>query len=234
MFPGFKLADALAFAASHGLNAQANEARSVAVHPSIRNQAAVRKGYLVDVFERSGLLDEFAAQYWPSMRSDAGQRFREKYLMRKALNERLLGDESANEEIVEDAELEVDDVLDVTFGLEQDLQRALRDNIGQLEPGLRITDGGKEQVTGAGRIDISAEDQAGARVLVELKAIKAPPEALTQLLGYMGALSGQDDRKIRGILVAPDFHERVIFAARATPNVQLRRYRFRFTFEAIE
>jgi hypothetical protein len=62
-----------------------------------------------------------------------------------------------------------------------------------------------------------------------LKAAKAPPEALTQLLGYIGALSGAG-KKVRGILVAPDFHQRVIYAARATPNVHSRAMPVRFTF----
>ncbi len=42
------------------------------------------------------------------------------------------------------------------FGLERDLQDALRGNIAQLEPGLKITDGGKENRVDAGRVDITA------------------------------------------------------------------------------
>jgi RecB family endonuclease NucS len=60
------------------------------------------------------------------------------------------------------------------------------------------------------------------------------PEALTQLLAYMGAIGKEEQKPVRGILVAGDFHPRVVFAAQAVPNVQLRRYRFKFTFEAVE
>jgi len=128
------------------------------------------------------------------------------------------------EELIEAAE--------ATFGLERDLQLALRANIEQLEPGLQIIDDDKEYTTLAGRIDILARDKRGTLVVIELKAGMATPEALTQLLAYMGDLqTRQDERQIRGILVADDFHPRILFAAPAVPNVQLRKYRFRFTFE---
>jgi hypothetical protein len=48
---------------------------------------------------------------------------------------------------------------EITFGLERDLQIALRRNIDQLEPGLKIVDGGTERTVEAGRIDITAEDE---------------------------------------------------------------------------
>src|SRR5690554_2892188 len=49
---------------------------------------------------------------------------------------------------------ELIEATEATFGLERDLQRALRLNIQQLELGLQIIDGGKERITEAGRIDI--------------------------------------------------------------------------------
>jgi len=233
-FPGFKIGDAVAFAAANGLQAEASQCQSMVVHPSIRNPHAVRKGCFIDLFERSGLIDDFAAKYWLPLHTEAGARRRQTYLTQKALNERLLAEEPPNGEEAEEEQLQDIDASEVTFGLERDLQLALRGNIDQLEPGLRIADGGKEQVTEAGRIDITAEDQTGAKVLIELKAGVAAPEALTQLLGYMGAVPKQEGQPVRGILVAGDFHPRVVFAVRATTNVQLRRYRFRFTFESVE
>lgn len=136
--------------------------------------------------------------------------------------------------IASDAETEeLIEASETTFGLERDLQAALRSNIEQLGSDLRIVDDGKEQTTDAGRIDITARDQSGALVAIELKAGTAAPEALTQLLAYMGALA-TDKEKVRGILVAGDFHRRVVFGARAVPNIELRRYRFKFSFEPIK
>jgi transposase-like protein len=136
--------------------------------------------------------------------------------------------------VATDAETdELIEAAETTFGLERDLQKALRANIDQLERGLRIVDGGKERSTDAGRIDITAQDEAGRMVVIELKAGVAPPEALTQLLAYIGA-TANETVAVRGILVAEDFHPRVKFGARAVPNVQLRRYRYQFAFEPVD
>lgn len=123
---------------------------------------------------------------------------------------------------------------EVTFGLERDLHIALPSDIEQLEPGLRIIDEGRGRTTDAGQIEITASDADGATVVIELKAGIAAPEALTQLLAYMGAIGGEEQAAVRGILIAGDFHPRIVHAAKAIPNVQLRRYRFKFTFEAVE
>jgi hypothetical protein len=135
--------------------------------------------------------------------------------------------------VTSDAETEeLIDASETTFGLERDLQKALRANIEQLEPGLSIADDGKEQNTDAGRIDITAKDAHGVTVVIELKAGKAAPEALTQIQAYMGALAPKTSGKVRGILVASDFHPKVLFAARVAAGVQLRQYAFKFTFGA--
>lgn len=135
------------------------------------------------------------------------------------------------------SEAETDELIEAaeaTFGLERDLQLALRSNIQQLEDGLTIVDDGKEYITDAGRVDILARDANDTVVVIELKAGMAAPEALTQLLAYMGTVSKQQGEAVRGILVAGDFHPRVVFAVRAVPNVKLRRYRFKFTFGSVE
>ena len=84
---------------------------------------------------------------------------------------------------------EVEDAVVTTFGLERDLQRTLRDNIAQLEPGLKIIDDGREHRCAAGLIDILCEDAHGALVVMELKAGLAKDAALGQVLGYMGAIT---------------------------------------------
>lgn len=117
-----------------------------------------------------------------------------------------------------------------TFGLERDLQKALRENIEQLEPGLRIIDGGVERIVDAGRIDITAEDRDGALVVIELKAGRADLRAVGQVLSYMGTAAPGEDRPVRGMLVAGDFDERAEMAARAVPHLTLRTYSFQFAF----
>jgi hypothetical protein len=132
-----------------------------------------------------------------------------------------------------DDEVLVEEAIERRFALEKDLQRALRENIGELEAGLTIVDDGKEKKVAAGFIDITAKDNQGAIVAIELKAGIADYNAVAQLLSYMGDLM-TGANQVRGILVAADFAQRAISAARATPNIVLRRYAFQFSFEPVE
>jgi hypothetical protein len=128
---------------------------------------------------------------------------------------------------------EVEGARDLKFGLERDMQVALRENIGQLDPNLRIVDGGTERHVATGRIDILAEDRDGSLVVIELKADDARDSALTQVLGYVGALKEEEGRNdVRGVLVAREFSSRLLYAARAA-GVNLVRYGYSFTFAAV-
>lgn len=124
------------------------------------------------------------------------------------------------------------EAVKTTFGIERDLQAALRSHIEQLEQGLKISDGGKEQTVESGRIDITAEDRDGAVVVIELKAGEADRDAIGQILAYMGDLT-RDKNPVRGILVAGDYSPRAIAAARVVPNLKLRKYSFQFAFEPV-
>jgi endonuclease len=117
-----------------------------------------------------------------------------------------------------------------TFSLEKDLQAALRGYISQLEPGLTIIDGGTERIVPSGRIDILARDTSGTIVVIELKAVKAPRDAVAQVLAYMGDIQSENGSPVRGILVAPDFDPRAMSAARVVPALTLQTYAFTFSF----
>lgn len=121
-----------------------------------------------------------------------------------------------------------------TFSLERDLQMALRGHLHQLEPGLVAIDGGSEHSVPSGRVDILARDARGAVVVIELKAVKAPRDAIGQVLAYMGDLQVESDTQVRGILVAPEFDPRVLAAAKVVPSLKLFTYTFTFTFKPQE
>jgi hypothetical protein len=133
---------------------------------------------------------------------------------------------------VSDAEAEVASAVDTAFGLERDLQLALRRSIEQLEPGLTIIDGDREQTVPSGRIDITARDDRGTTVVIELKAGAADRDAIGQIMSYIGDLTDRTTQ-VRGILVAREFSARAVAAARAAPNIRLVQYGFRFTFETV-
>jgi hypothetical protein len=128
---------------------------------------------------------------------------------------------------------EVDNAIETKFGLERDLQRALRQNLAQLEAGLEIIDDGKERTVASGRIDITARDENGRIVVIELKAGEADKNAVAQVLSYMGDVEQQRDR-VRGVVVAQSFARPAVSAARACGNVQLVGYSFQFKFQAVD
>lgn len=125
----------------------------------------------------------------------------------------------------------IEEAVGKTFALEKDLQAVLRSNLAQLEEGLTIADGGTERRVEAGFIDILARDKSGTLTVIELKAETARPEAVAQILAYMGCVAEEAGEAVRGILVAGDHHPRVGYAARAIPNLTLKKYRYRFEFE---
>ncbi|HYX39164.1 MAG TPA: endonuclease NucS domain-containing protein [Oligoflexus sp.] len=127
----------------------------------------------------------------------------------------------------------IDPALTSTFKLERDLQVALRKNIGALEEGLEISDGGKERETKAGKIDITAKDASGKTVVIELKAGPARPSSLTQILAYMSSLNDEQNELVRGILVASDFDKKIVFAVKTIPAIKLYRYQYKFIFDRV-
>lgn len=136
--------------------------------------------------------------------------------------------ETAGVEVLEETE----DARNLKFGLERDMQQALRSHIDQLDPHLRIADEGKERHVSAGFIDILAEDQNGSLVAIELKSGEAPDSTITQLLSYIGSLQEETNQQARGILVAREFSQRVRYAARAA-GIQLVEYGYNFTFSTV-
>jgi hypothetical protein len=116
------------------------------------------------------------------------------------------------------------------IGLERDLQKALRREIGDLEPGLSVIDDGAERPVSSGYVDITARDAGGMVVVIELKAGTADRAAIGQILSYMGDVTEEEDAPVRGILVAHDFDDRAKAAARVVPNLTLRSYSVRFNF----
>jgi hypothetical protein len=130
-----------------------------------------------------------------------------------------------------DTEEAIEEAGQITFGLEKDLQKNIRQSIEQLEPGLRISDGGNERSVEGGRIDITAEDNEGKMVAIELKAGTAKSDSIAQILAYMSYLSEEEHKPVRGIIVAGDFDKRTLLAARAVPNLQLKQYSVSFSFK---
>jgi RecB family endonuclease NucS len=123
-------------------------------------------------------------------------------------------------------------VTEFAISIEKDLQNYLSNRLNEIEPGLTLI--GTEYGTAAGFIDIFCKDKNGNYVVIETKAGKAKDAALGQILGYIGALieSGIQE-KIRGILVASDFDNRVLLASKAIQNISLTKYNLSFKFDTV-
>ncbi|MEQ1558503.1 MAG: endonuclease NucS domain-containing protein [Methyloglobulus sp.] len=123
-----------------------------------------------------------------------------------------------------------EEVITQRFGIERDMNIALRRNILSLDQNLTIIDGGSERAVDSGFIDITCQDRNGL-VVVELKAGKADSRAIGQILGYMGDLQEEEnEKKVRGILVAHEFDKRAKAAARVVPTLTLKKYSIEFKF----
>jgi endonuclease len=80
-------------------------------------------------------------------------------------------------------------------------------------------------------MQLTARDDSGATVVIELKAGAAGQRAIAQILSYMGDIVAEEEGvPVRGILVASDFDAKAKAAARMVPNLALRVYRVRFQF----
>jgi hypothetical protein len=118
------------------------------------------------------------------------------------------------------------------FRYEQELQAAVRKQIGSIEQGLTIADSGNERVVSTGRIDVLARDSDGAFVIIELKAGLCPKGAIEQALGYAADIDEEEGatRPSRVILIAGDFSERMLSAAKRINGLDLLRYSVALSF----
>lgn len=119
------------------------------------------------------------------------------------------------------------------FRYEQELQAAVRQQIDAIEPGLTIADGGTEKSVPTGRIDILARDRSGCLVVIELKAGLCPKGAIEQILGYASDVEeeGADNAGCRTVLIAGEFSDRMLSAAKRVHGLTLMTYGISLKFE---
>ncbi|EJM12579.1 putative nuclease of the RecB family [Pseudomonas sp. GM18] len=119
------------------------------------------------------------------------------------------------------------------FLLEKDLQRYLAENLGCIEPGLKLYEDedlrGIEYEAGGGRrIDILAVDRNGAFVVIELKVSRGYDRVIGQLLRYMNWVRrdlAELGQKVRGIIVCRSMSEDLRLACSSMNDVELFEYK---------
>ena len=230
----FPMREAYAFAAAHGLAAEATKIRGMEIEWDRSYTTTVRRGYILREFERAGLLAKFTAQCWPAGDSAEGAAERRRCLR--------IADEydawMAGIGPEEPPEVGEPSPASAEFALEAHLRDFLAKHPDQIEPGLQLHKTG--EVTGVeypvegGRIDLLAVDKAGKFVVIELKVSQGRNKALGQLLYYMAWVDKNlGNGPCRGIVIGSEIAPELIVAISRTPGVSLRRYRMQFSVEAV-
>ena len=88
---------------------------------------------------------------------------------------------------------------------------------------------GKQKSLSSGtrdRVDLLAKGRSGEHIAIELKIVEARRGDYTQLVSYLGNLesSGVPADKVRGVLIAPAFSQKVLNSAAIEPRVTLLRF----------
>jgi len=78
-------------------------------------------------------------------------------------------------------------------------------------------------------------DKAGSFVVIELKAGKAADSVCGQILGYIAWVRKEPagGQKVRGIIVASEFSDRLRYAAEAVGSLALIQHNITFTFSDV-
>ena len=61
------------FAAEHNLEREAEDIRKMPIDWNLKTTSSVRRGYMVDLFEKHGLLDAFQDQHWSYGKTPSGE-----------------------------------------------------------------------------------------------------------------------------------------------------------------
>jgi hypothetical protein len=225
------LTSAYAFGSENGQQAAVNEIRNMEIGWDLSYTSNVRRGYIVDLFEKNVLLEKFKAAHWPNGNTPKGKGMQAQYLRIKQRYEDFLeGKLPSPNEAEEEAAQE--------FAAEADLRDFLAKNPSCIEAGLRLYDQngkyGVEFPVDDGRIDLLCIDAQKRFVVLELKLGRGRNKALGQLLYYMGWIDkhlGNGPR--RGVILAKDIPDDLVLAIQRAPDVSLYRYKLAVSVEFV-
>lgn len=85
---------AYSFGAEHGLAHATSEIRAMEIRWDSSYTSSVRRGYIIELFERRGIFDSFKAKYWPAGNTPKGATRTRRYLRIKADYELVAGGSS--------------------------------------------------------------------------------------------------------------------------------------------
>lgn len=226
---------AYAFAVERGLEREANEIRNMVIEWDSSHTSSLRRGYIVDLFEKHGVFEEFKARHWTHGSTPAGETKRRRYLRIKQQYEDFVAGRGPQE--VGDDESEEEE-SDQQFAAESDLRDFLAKNPTCIEPGLRLylsgDRSGVEFPVANGFIDILAIDREGRFVVIELKVGRGRNKTVGQLLYYMGWVDKNLGKgPCRGMIIAKEIPDDLMLAVQRVSSVSLFRYHLNVSVESV-
>ena len=227
------------FGAEHGLERDVKEIRDMIIEWDLSYTSTLRRGYIIALFEKHGLFDQFKREKWPFGNTPAGERKRQLYLrIKQRYEDFVAGRAPAAESELNEETRAADQHEALEFALEAHLRDFLARNLNKIEPGIRLYEmedqPGVEYPVEGGRIDILAIDRAGKYVVFELKLSKGRNKALGQLLYYMGWVDEHlGNGPCRGIIIASEINDELRIAVSRVPGVGLAKYKMSFAIEPV-
>lgn len=237
------------FGIEHGLEAEINQIRNMEIEWDRSYTSTLRRGYIVELFERQGIFDQFKSLHWPEGNTPWGESQRRFYLKIRAEYQDFLAGRSGDEG--SDSDPEFADTMDETsgyptaldaeqqyFAAEADLRDFLAKNMEVIEPGLRLYSQngvrGVEYGVDNGRIDLLGIDRNGRFVVIELKLVRANSRTLGQVLYYMAWIDSHfGQESCRGIIIAREIGNDLKVAVERVVGVELRRYHLSVSVEEV-
>ena len=229
---------AYAFGGKHGLEREVNDIRDMVIEWDSSYTSSLRRGYIVALFEKHGIFEDFKTTHWPLGNTPTGETQRRRYLRIKLQYEEFLAGRSPEPSVESGDEETSDPEAALEFALEAHLRDFLARNLDRIEVGLRLYTSsdlnGKEFPVDRGRIDLLAVDRAGKYVVIELKVSQGRNKALGQLLYYMGWIDQHmGNGPCRGFIIASDITEELTVAVSRVSGISLAKYRMSFAIEPI-
>ena len=200
---------------------------------------AIRKGLLINLFEKNNVYNEFVEKYWNFGNTLEGQARRARCvgLVERYIEGSLIEDGDSDED-------EKGSPPEFRFAVESHLRDFLAtgNNLSKIESGLEIVKidgrlGVEFQIDGGnGRIDILARDANGAFVVIELKNRNNTRRVIGQILYYMAWVDSNLSNVAgpsRGIVILNEISDELKLSASIVNRVKLLKYVMHFDVKPV-
>ena len=230
------LKEAYVFGAEHGLEREISEIRNMEIEWDKSYDSSLRRGYIVELFEKNGIFEEFKANCWANGNTHGGEVKRRRYLRIKKQYEDFLAGRTG-QDAADEGEAEEEQAAQ-QFAAESDLRDFLAKNPTSIEAGLSVysreNQSGIEFPIENGFIDILAKDRDGRFVVIELKVGRGRNKTIGQLLYYMGWIDKNlGNGPCRGVIIAKEISDDLELAVRRVPGVTVARYHLTVSVEVV-